>query len=40
MGECCNMKAANTFCKNVAKFMYLGMTITNKNYIHAAIKTK
>ena len=33
------MKVANTSIKNLAKFVYLGTTLTNQNYIHEEIKT-
>jgi len=35
-----NTKAANKSLKNVAKFKYLGMTITNQNWIHEEIKNR
>ena len=33
------MKVANTSIKNLAKFVYLGTTLTNQNCIHEEIKT-
>jgi hypothetical protein len=35
-----NMKIANKFLENVAKFKYLAATITNKNLIHGEINTR
>jgi hypothetical protein len=35
-----NIKIADKFLKNVAKFKYLGMTETNQNYIHDKIKSR
>jgi hypothetical protein len=32
------MKVANKGFENVAEFMYLGMTVTNQNYIQKEIK--
>jgi hypothetical protein len=34
-----NIKAANKFLESVARFMYLGMTVTNQNCIQEEIKS-
>jgi hypothetical protein len=33
-GQNLNIRTANELCENVAKFKYLGMTLTHQNYIH------
>jgi hypothetical protein len=33
-------RVASTYFKNVANFKYLGMTVTNQNYVHADIKSR
>jgi hypothetical protein len=35
-----NIKSANIFFENVAKFRYLGMTVTNHNLIYEGIKSR
>jgi hypothetical protein len=35
-----NIKRANRFSENVAKFVYLGTSITNRNSIHEEIKSR
>jgi hypothetical protein len=35
-----NIKITNKSLKNVAKFRYLGMTVTNQNDVHKAIKIR
>jgi hypothetical protein len=35
-----NIKIANRTYENVAKFIYLGMTVTNQNLIHEKIKMR
>lgn len=36
----CNIKTANRPCENVAEFKYLGMTVTNQNFISEEIKSR
>jgi len=38
-GQNQNLMIANKFFKNVVKFMYLGMTLTDQNFIHEEIKS-
>jgi hypothetical protein len=40
LGQNQNIRIANELFENVAKFKYLGMTLTNKNYIHEEIKSR
>jgi hypothetical protein len=35
-----NIKIANRTYENVAKFKYLGMTVTKQNFIHERIKMR
>jgi hypothetical protein len=35
-----NMKVVNRFFENVAKFKYLGRTVTNQSLIHEEIKSR
>jgi hypothetical protein len=35
-----NIKASNKSLKNMTKFKYFGMNITNQNYIHEEIKSR
>jgi hypothetical protein len=35
-----NIKIVNRLFKNVAKFKYLGMTVTDQNVIHEEIKSR
>jgi hypothetical protein len=39
-GQNHNIKIGNRFFENVAKFKYLGMTITNQSFIHEEIKSR
>jgi hypothetical protein len=39
-GQIQDVRIANESFENVAKFKYLGMTLTNKNNIHDEIKSK
>jgi hypothetical protein len=39
-GQNQNIRIANELFENVAKFKYLGMTLTNKNDIHDEIKSR
>jgi hypothetical protein len=39
-GQNQNIRIANESFENVAKFNYLGMTLTNKNDIHNEIKSR
>jgi hypothetical protein len=39
-GQNQNIRIANESFKNVKKFKYLGMTLTNQNYIHDEIKSR
>jgi hypothetical protein len=39
-GENQNIRIANELFENVAKFKYLGMTLTNLNDIHDEIKSR
>jgi flagellar hook protein FlgE len=39
-GQNQNIRIANELFKNVAKFKYLGMTLTNQNDIHDEIKSR
>jgi hypothetical protein len=39
-GQKQNIRIANESFENVAKFKYLGMTLTNKSNIHDEIKSK
>jgi hypothetical protein len=39
-GQNCNIKIANRSFKNVAKFRYLGMTVTNQNLVKEEIKRR
>jgi len=36
----CNTKTANRFFKDVVNFRYLGMKVTNQNYIHDESKSR
>jgi hypothetical protein len=38
-GQNQNIRIANELFEKVAKFKYLGMTLTNENYIHDEIKS-
>jgi hypothetical protein len=35
-----NIRSANESFENVKKFKYLGMKITNQNYIHGEVKSR
>jgi hypothetical protein len=39
-GQNQNIRTANVSFENVAKFKYMGMTLTNKNDIHDEIKSR
>jgi hypothetical protein len=39
-GQNHDMKIANRYFENVAQFRYLGMKVTNKNWIHEEIKSR
>jgi hypothetical protein len=39
-GQNQNIRTANELFENVAKFKYLGMTLTNQNDIHDEIKNR
>jgi hypothetical protein len=39
-GQNQNIRIANELLENVAKFKYLGMTLTNQNDIHDEIKSR
>jgi hypothetical protein len=34
------IKTANRYCENVAEIKYLGMTVTNQNFINEEIKSR
>jgi len=39
-GQKWSTKVANNAFENVAKFKYLGVTVTNQNYIHKEIRSR